>query len=138
MSILLYYAELKALVLRWILIHTAKEIAGDMLKDGKVSRGFLGLIHQEITINRRIINYYRLESDRGLFVVDLEPNSPAVRAGVLKGDIIVQFDNNDISDSSTLFRQLSKDTIGKVCLLRAIRGTQLKELSTIPQRRLMD
>ncbi len=119
-------------------INTAKEIAGDIMKDGKVSRAFLGLMHQEVSVNPRIINYYRLESDRGLFVSDLDDKSPAGRSGLLKGDIIIQFNNNDISDSSTLFRQLSKETIGKMCTLRIIRGTQLKELTIIPEKRPTD
>lgn len=118
-------------------INTAKEIAGDIMKDGKVSRAFLGLMHQEVVINPRIINYYRLESNRGLFVSDLNSVSPAAYAGLLKGDIIVQFDNNDLSDSSTLFRLLSKETIGKECQIRVIRGTQLKELKIVPAKRPM-
>ncbi len=116
-------------------INTAKEVAGDLIKDGRVSRSYLGIMHQEVNINLRIVNYYGLEYDRGLFVSDLEMNSPAGRSGLLKGDIIIQFNGNDTMDSSALFKMLGKDTIGRTCELKVIRGTQIKTLYITPQRR---
>ncbi|MCG8388223.1 MAG: trypsin-like peptidase domain-containing protein [Cytophagales bacterium] len=116
-------------------INTAKEVAGDLIKDGAVSRSYLGIMHQEVNINPRIVNYYRLEHDRGLFVSDVDPNAPSGRSGLLKGDIIIQFNGNDTMDSSSLFKMLKKDTIGRSCELKVIRGTQIKTLNVIPARR---
>ena len=116
-------------------INTAKEVAGDLIKDGAVSRSYLGIMHQEVNINPRIVNYYRLEHDRGLFVSDVDPNAPSGKSGLLKGDIIIQFNGNDTMDSSSLFKMLKKDTIGRSCELKVIRGTQIKTLNVIPARR---
>lgn len=116
-------------------INTAKEVAGDLIKDGAVSRSYLGIMHQEVNINPRIVNYYRLEHDRGLFVSDVDPNAPSGRSRLLKGDIIIQFNGNDTMDSSSLFKMLKKDTIGRSCELKVIRGTQIKTLNVIPARR---
>ncbi len=116
-------------------INTAKEVAGDLIKDGAVSRSYLGIMHQEVNINPRIVNYYRLEHDRGLFVSDVDPNAPSGRSGLLKGDIIIQFNGNDTMDSSSLFKMLKKDTIGRSCELKVIRGTQIKTLNVTPARR---
>lgn len=116
-------------------INTAKEVAGDLIKDGAVSRSYLGIMHQEVNINPRIVNYYRLEHDRGLFVSDVDPNAPSGRSGLLKGDIIIQFNGNDTMDSSSLFKMLKKDTIGRSCELKVIRGTQIKTLNVVPARR---
>lgn len=116
-------------------INTAKEVAGDLIKDGAVSRSYLGIMHQEVNINPRIVNYYRLEHDRGLFVSDVDPNAPSGTSGLLKGDIIIQFNGNDTMDSSSLFKILKKDTIGRSCELKVIRGTQIKTLNVVPARR---
>ena len=116
-------------------INTAKEVAGDLIKDGAVSRSYLGIMHQEVNINPRIVNYYRLEHDRGLFVSDVDPNAPSGTSGLLKGDIIIQFNGNDTMDSSSLFKMLKKDTIGRSCELKVIRGTQIKTLNVVPARR---
>ena len=116
-------------------INTAKEVAGDLIKDGTVSRSYLGIMHQEVNINPRIVNYYRLEHDRGLFVSDVDPHAPSGRSGLLKGDIIIQFNGNDTMDSSALFKMLKKDTIGRPCELKVIRGTQIKTLGITPARR---
>ena len=116
-------------------INTAKEVAGDLIKDGAVSRSYLGIMHQEVNINPRIVNYYRLEHDRGLFVSDVDPNAPSGTSGLLKGDIIIQFNGNDTMDSSSLFKILKKDTIGRSCELKVIRGTQIKTLNVTPARR---
>lgn len=116
-------------------IDTAKDIVGDLIKDGRVIKAYLGVLHQEVDLSPRIINFYNLETKRALLVVDIEKDSPAYHSNLLKGDLIVQFDQNDIAGSSDLFRALKKDQIGKSSMLTVIRGSTKKEIEIIPQAR---
>lgn len=113
-------------------INTAKSIAGDLIKDGKVTKAFLGIQYQEITLHPRIVNFYGLEINKGLLITSIEPNSPAYSSSLLSGDIIIQFNNEDIQSSSALFKKLNKDVIGKNSRLTVIRHTVKKEISLTP------
>src|SRR5579872_3491428 len=69
-------------------INTAKEIASQLIKNGKVFKAYLGFQLQEVNIIPKIKQYYHLPNDKGLFVVSVEENSPASRSQVQAGDII--------------------------------------------------
>src|SRR5215471_9974760 len=74
-------------------INTAKFVAGRLIKDGKIRRGYIGVAGQNAPLHRVLVRGHNLSVASGIFVVSLEPNSPAVRAGVKDGDIIVDFNN---------------------------------------------
>jgi S1-C subfamily serine protease len=70
-------------------IDSAKEIARYLISDGKVTKAYLGLMTHEIEIHPRIKNFYRLNSKKGLIIIGLENSSPASRAKLHEGDIII-------------------------------------------------
>jgi S1-C subfamily serine protease len=113
-------------------INTAKEIAGFLIKEGKIMKAYLGISMQEININPRIINFYGLKNTRGLFVVSIEKNSPASRSSLREGDIIIGFDNSSISNSNELFKLLTKDKISKQATLTIVRNTQKMDIEIFP------
>jgi S1-C subfamily serine protease len=112
-------------------INTAKSIAGDLIKDGKVIKAYLGIQYQEISLHPRIVNFYRLETTKGLLVTSIEKDSPAYASNLLSGDIIIQFNNEDITSSSGLFKRLNKDVIGKESKIALIRHTTKKEVTVV-------
>ena len=105
-------------------INTAKDIAGHLIKDGKVLKAYLGIMMQEITINPRIINFYNLKNAKGLFVVSIEKNSPASRSLLREGDIIIEFESQTINNTSELFKLLNRDRIEKQSSVTVLRNTQ--------------
>jgi S1-C subfamily serine protease len=105
-------------------INTAKDIAGYLIKDGKVVKAYLGLVLQEINLNPRIVNYYGLKHRKGLMVVSIEQNSPASRSSLREGDIIIQFEETPLHTTHDLFKQLSRDRIDRLSHLTIIRNTQ--------------
>jgi S1-C subfamily serine protease len=105
-------------------INTAKDIAGYLIKDGKVVKAYLGLVLQEINVNPRIVNYYGLKNKKGLMVVSIENNSPASRSSLREGDIIIQFEETPLHTTHDLFKQLSRDRIDRLSHLTIIRNTQ--------------
>src|SRR6266852_6565200 len=72
-------------------INTAKFIAGRLIKDGKIRRGFLGVSGQNVPLPRRLVLAHNLPVESGIQVVAIERNSPAERAGLREGDVIVGY-----------------------------------------------
>jgi S1-C subfamily serine protease len=114
-------------------INTAKDIAGYLMKDGRVIRTYLGMLIQEIELNRRIINYFRLETTRGILVTGVEPRSPAAAADLRAGDILVQFDGCDLVSSAQLFRLLRAELAGRRVAIAFLRTGALKQAEIVPE-----
>jgi len=114
-------------------IDTAKEIARYLIKDGKVTKAYLGLLLHEIEIHPRIKNFYKLDSRKGLIITGLEAMSPASRTGLREGDIIIEFDGLHITGSGDLTKKLTgSDLISKSTHMKILRQTVVKELDIIP------
>ena len=114
-------------------IDTAKFVASRLIRDGKVTRSYIGLAGQNVPLPRRIVRYYNLAVESGILVVSYEGNSPAKKAGVLEGDIIVGFDDHPIAGIDELHKLLAEDRIGHKSYLIVIRGTEKLSLEVIPE-----
>jgi len=118
-------------------IDTAKEIARYLISEGKVTKAFLGLLVNEIEINPRIKNFYKLNSKKGIMIIGVEKSSPASRANLREGDIIVEFNGKDLSSSGELTRHLiGGELIDKPVRMKIIRQTKALELAIIPGKRI--
>jgi S1-C subfamily serine protease len=113
-------------------IDTAKFVASRLIRDGKVSRSYIGLAGQNVPLPRRIVRYYNLPVESGIMVISSDANSPARRGGILEGDVIVGFDQHPISGIDELHRLLTEDRIGQRSTLVVIRGTEKLSLDVIP------
>jgi S1-C subfamily serine protease len=113
-------------------INTAKDIAGFLMKDGKVIKAYLGVMMQEININPRIVNFYGLKQGKGLFVVSIEKDSPASQSALREGDIIIGFDTVNVNSSNDLFKLLTHDKIKKHSMLTVLRNTQKLDIDILP------
>jgi S1-C subfamily serine protease len=114
-------------------IDTAKFVASRLIRDGRVSRSYIGLAGQNVPLPRRIVRYYNLAVETGILVVSFEGDSPARNAGVLMGDIIVGLDDNPIAGIDDLHKLLSEDRIGRKSSLVVIRRTDKLSLEVIPR-----
>src|SRR5258706_12164571 len=90
-----------------IAINTAKTIAGWLIKDGAVRRSYIGVGGQTAKIHRRMVRHFDLGDDTGMLVLQVEPESPASRAGLREGDIVVEFNGQPIAGLDDLHRQLT-------------------------------
>ena len=119
-----------------ISIDTAKEIARYLIRDRKVTKAYLGLMLQEIEIHPRIRNFYRLNSKKGLMIIGLESSSPAARAKLQEGDIIIEFDGGTITNNVDLTKHLTGGSlIFKPTKMKIIRQTKIKEIDIFPVER---
>ncbi|HEY0765954.1 MAG TPA: trypsin-like peptidase domain-containing protein [Pyrinomonadaceae bacterium] len=108
-------------------IDTAKFVAGRLIRDGKISRSYIGVAGQNVPIPRRIVRFYQLPVETGVLVVSFETNgetSAAREAGLLAGDLLVEFDGQPIRGIDDLHKQLTDERIGKQTPVTVIRGVQ--------------
>jgi S1-C subfamily serine protease len=116
-------------------VNTAKEIASQLIKDGRVFRAYLGLMLQEVNINPKVKQHYNLPNHKGLFVTKIEKPSPASRSQLLEGDIIIAFNNRTINNSHELFKELSKKEIIGTIDISVIRHAEKLNFTVAPQIR---
>lgn len=117
-------------------IDSAKEITRYLISDGKVIKAYLGLMTHEIEIHPRIKNFYRLNSGRGLIITGLESPSPASRANLHEGDIIIEFDGGLITQSVDLTKHLiGSRLIKRSTNMRIVRQTKIFDVEIVPVER---
>src|SRR5215468_307924 len=112
--------------------NTAKFVAGWLIKDGKIRRSYIGVAGQNVPIHRRIVRFYGLPLETAVLVVSIEKNSPAERAGLRQGDLIVAFSDQPIGSVHHLHKILVGEQIGVSAKLTVIRHTEKLELSILP------
>lgn len=114
-------------------IDTAKFVASRLIRDGKVSRSYIGLAGQNVPLPRRIVRYYNLAVESGIFVISFENESPARKGGLREGDIIIGFDDRPIAGIDDLHKLLTEERIGRECSLLVIRGTERLSIEVTPE-----
>jgi len=114
-------------------INTAKFVAGQLIQSGRVARSYIGVAGQNVPLRRRLIKFYNLPVSSGVFVISMEPNSPADKARLLNGDIIVSFDNQPVAGIDDLHKLLTALHIGKRIPITIIRGIDQAVLTIVPQ-----
>jgi S1-C subfamily serine protease len=114
-------------------IDTAKFVASRLIRDGKVSRSYIGLAGQNVPLPRRIVRYYNLAVESGILIVSFEANSPARNGGLREGDIIIGFDDHPTAGIDDLHKLLTEDRIGHLTSLLIIRNTEQLRLQVTPE-----
>ena len=122
-------------------IDTAKFVAGRLIRDGKISRSYIGVAGQNVPIPRRIVRFYQLAVDTAVLLVSFETNgnaSAAKEAGLLAGDLVIEFDGQPIRGIDDLHKLLTDERIGKSIPITVIRGAQKLTLSVVPKEAKRD
>ncbi len=113
-------------------VNKVKAIA-DRLMTGKVAqRGYLGIIANTVAIPEEIAEAAGLEQETGVMIFSVEAGSPARKAGLAMGDVLVKFNDKPITDFYDLPRLLAEDVIGKETKLTIIRRESLIETNIVP------
>jgi S1-C subfamily serine protease len=113
-------------------INTAKFVASRLLRDGRIRRSFIGVSGQTVPLHRRVVRFYDLPKETGALVLSAEENSPAKRAGLREGDVIVALDGHPVAGVDDLHRLLTDVRVGVSCKLTVIRYTEKLELRVLP------
>jgi S1-C subfamily serine protease len=117
-------------------IDTAKFVAARLIRDGKISRSYIGVAGQNVPIPRRIVRYYQLPVETGVLVVSFETDgdvSAAKEAGLQAGDLVIDFDGHPIRGIDDLHKLLTDERIGKQTPVTVIRGVQKLMFDVVPR-----
>ncbi len=116
-----------------IAINTAKLVASRLIRDGRMRRGFIGVAGQNISLPRRVIRFHHLPLETGILVVSVESGSPAQRAGLMEGDILLAYNENPTAGIDDLHILLTEATLGAASKLTILRGLEKRTLFIVPE-----
>jgi len=113
-------------------INAAKECSRDIILHGASTRPWLGI--SGLNLTREVAEHYGLPVERGVLVANLEPDSPADKAGIERGDIILEFDNERVDRIEDLQSILQKRKPGYRAELTVVRGLKKGRLEVTLER----
>ena len=108
-------------------VNTAKPLIPQLVKNGKVTRGYLGVTIQSVT--PELAKALNIDRDKGALVADVMKDSPAEKAGFKRGDIIISYNGKTVQNSHDLPPMVAASPIGQaatVGILRDGRGKDIK------------
>lgn len=114
-------------------INTAKFVASRLLRDGRIRRSYVGISGQTVPVHRRIVRFYDLQKETGALVQHVEENSPAKRAGLRAGDVIISLEGQPVAGVDDLHRLLTEVRVGVSSVLTVLRWTEKLELKIVPE-----
>ena len=112
--------------------NTARWVVAWLIKDGRIRRSFIGLGGQNVPLIRKVARYHHVAQETGVLVVGTEPGSPADRAGLVNGDIVVALDGFPTTAVDSLHKLLTADRIGERAIVTFLRGVELRRHAIIP------
>jgi serine protease Do len=108
-------------------VNMARGVMEQILKTGKVSRGYLGVSIQNV--NADLAKAFRLPSAEGVLIGDVTADSPGAKAGLQKGDVIVGLNSQPVATAEDLRLRVSQTAPGTTVKLEAIRDGQKKQFT---------
>ncbi len=120
-------------------INLAKTVSDQLLENGEVIHPYLGV--QLVSLNPKIAKQYnedpnaivQLPERSGALIQSVIPNSPAEKAGLRKGDLVIAAENISIEEPKTLLDQVEKAQIGKIFLLNVLRNNKEIKVNIKPE-----
>ena len=119
-----------------IAVNTAKYVAGQLIKEGRVRRSHIGVAGQNVPLPRRVVRFHQLPIETGILVVSIEPGSPAQKSQMLEGDMIVGCAGQPVAGIDDLHRLLTEERVGVSTPLVVIRRTEKITFNVTPQESL--
>jgi S1-C subfamily serine protease len=114
-------------------INTAKFVVSRLLRDGRIRRSYIGIEAQTVPMHRRLVRFYELPHETGVVVLSVADASPARKAGVREGDVIVALDGQPVGGVDDLHRLLTDARVGVSSLLTVLRRTEKLDLRVVPE-----
>lgn len=100
-------------------INIAKSVMKELKENGKVTRGYLGIYPQDIDEN--LARGLKVKQNSGVFVSEVVPDSPASKAGLLEGDIIIELDGEKMTRAGDLFNKVATMNVGRQINVKYLR-----------------
>jgi S1-C subfamily serine protease len=111
---------------------TVKFVAAQLIRSGRVRRSYIGVAAMTVPLGRRTIRYHRLAQAAGIRIASVEPKSPAERAGLRPGDVVISFAGSPLTDIDELQRLLTEDRVGRPESITILRGAEKRAVTVVP------
>lgn len=113
-------------------IDTATFVVERLLRDGRITRAYLGVGGQTVPLHPRLRRFYGFTASSAVLVVSVAPGSPAAGIGLRAGDLLVAFGGEPVSGVDGLHRLLTEQRVGAPAALTIVRGTDKMDLPVVP------
>lgn len=113
--------------------NTAEFVAAWLIKEGRIRRAWLGIHGQTAPVHPRIARHLGLKNPQGVLVLNVEPNSPAAKARLREGDLLVEFKGKTMNSIDDLQRLLVGSEIGATSSISVVRHTFQLQLEVTPR-----
>jgi S1-C subfamily serine protease len=113
-------------------VNRIQRIVEQLMKEGLIKRSYLGITFQSISLPTELSKQSKIDQEGGAIIFSVESDSPAKKAGLALGDVIIKFDDKPVESAHDLPRVLTDDYIEKTTKLTILRGEKLKELTVTP------
>ncbi len=110
-------------------INLAMQIAEQLVENGKVQRGFLGISAQDLTPT--LAEAFGLNQNKGAVITSVDDDSPAGKAGLQPGDILLKINGRDVKNAGDVRNSFGLLTVGEQVVFDILRGGKNKKISTI-------
>jgi serine protease Do len=108
-------------------VSMARPVFDSLVKNGKVVRGFLGIGIQDL--NQDLAKSFQLKEAKGALVSNVAEDSPAEKAGIKQGDVIVAYQKAPIDDAAVLQKAVTRTSVGTKAVIKVIRDGKEQELT---------
>ncbi|WP_407159549.1 S1C family serine protease [Bradyrhizobium sp. STM 3557] len=115
--------------------NTAQFVLSEIIRHGYVRRAYIGVSGQTAPIPRRHAVLAGVENKMGALLMQIEPDGPAARAGLLPGDVVIKLDGVDINGVDDLIRVLDRDRIDRRLSMDVLRLGRLRGIDIHPMER---
>jgi S1-C subfamily serine protease len=112
--------------------NTARFVASRLIRDGRIRRSYIGLAGQTVPIPRTVARENQLAVTSGVFVVSVEAGSPATKAGLKDGDVVLSFAGTPVTGVDDLHRLLTEERIGEPTIVTILRSARRRRISVVP------
>ncbi len=115
-----------------IAVDLASFVAGALMREGRIVRGWLGIAGQNARLRRPLVRRHVLAHETGVLVLSVEKDSPAERVGLREGDVVVGFAGDPVAGVDDLHRLLTGGRVGAESSLEVLRGGEKHVLVVTP------
>ena len=115
--------------------NTADFVVSELIRHGEVRRAYIGVSAQTTPVPRRFALAAGINNASGATVIALEPESPAARAGLSLGDVVVALDGTPVKGMDDLIRLLTAERIGREMAVMVLRQGDVRLIRLTPERR---
>jgi S1-C subfamily serine protease len=113
-------------------VNTAKWVASQLIRDGRVRRAYLGVSAQTVAFDRRLAVNHRIEARTAVRIIEVQPDTAASKAGLGPGDLIVRAGGKPVVSMDDLLLALGAHKVGSPLALDVIRGEDALTIDAYP------